>query len=147
MKLNELEQSLHQPQSNAPTVPTTKSYNPLIEQPLLIWWHKNGHKTLNECKKTLKDEFGQDIDIMVINQQNSEDWNIIGVKKEENKFYLFPRKKVGWRNDVFGSWFELAEKDNVLEGTPINRIKSFTRAIKNANEWQQIGRKGIVSTR
>jgi len=143
MKLNELEHSL--PQSNAPTVPVTYSYNPLKNQLLLAWWNNNGHQVLDECIKTLKNEFGQNLDVMVINQQNARDWNIIGVKKEENEFYLFPRRKVGWSNNIFGEWFKLEEE--VIEGTPINTIKSFTRAVKNANEWQQIGRKGIVSTR
>ena len=126
----------------------TPDLKPLNDMTLIDWWKRHGSKRLSECGHSLKTEFGV-VKASVINQNSDDpdDWYLLVVGNTNDEFLVLPRK-MGWREEIFGDWFELKEKGVVRGNEIIQSLRPpLTRAVRRDDSWHISNKKCVVSVK
>lgn len=126
----------------------TPDLKPLNDMTLIDWWKRNGSRRLSECGSLLKAEFGV-VKASVINQNSddSDDWYLLVVGNTNDEFLVLPRK-MGWRDEIFGDWFELKEKGTIRGNEIIQSLRPpLTRVVHNGKTWHITNKKCVASVK
>ena len=107
----------------------TEPKRPVLDDKKLIdWWNKNSTSELTKCKNSLKEKFGNEIEVVLIdsNENSDEDWYVIGIEEPlSQEVYVLPRQRILIRNIEL--WFETSNK--ISKRT---LIKSLVRTARSA---------------
>jgi chemotaxis protein histidine kinase CheA len=107
----------------------TEPKGPVLDEKKLIdWWDKNSTSELTKCKNSLKEKFGNEIEVVLIdsNENSDEDWYVIGIEEPlSQEVYVLPRQRILIRNIEL--WFETSNK--ISKRT---LIKSLVRTARSA---------------
>ncbi len=121
-----------------------ENHKPLTDINLHDWWKREGHNRFLDCKKSLGKEFG-DVTVGVM-KGHGEEWDIMAVSNDGTNFYILPRRRGLWNDQVYQDLFILEERASVREGMPIKSLMlPLPKAKKDYPGWHLIGNKGKVS--
>jgi hypothetical protein len=117
-----------QPEPEAPPVKSEPNYTPFTEENLIEWWNIDSLKTFSECKKNIKNKFGDDVTVEAIdfNHSNSEEWYLMLIFKNSSKKtrYVIPRRFLF--NIDIQIWFN-AQDGSTSRDVPIKSLNKLAK--------------------
>ena len=134
-----------QPEPEAPPVKSEPNYTPFTEENLIEWWNIDSLKTFSECKKNIKNKFGDDVTVEAIdfNHSNSEEWYLMLIFKNSSKKtrYVIPRRFY-FTIDI-QKWFD-AQDGSTSRDVPIKSLNKLAK-MKSGTTPEAPSEKGEVT--
>jgi len=134
-----------QPEPEAPPVKSEPNYTPFTEENLIEWWNIDSLKTFSECKKNIKNKFGDDVTVEAIdyNHSNPEEWYLMLIFKNSSKKtrYVIPRRFY-FTIDI-QKWFD-AQDGSTSRDVPIRFLNKLAK-MKSGTTPEVPSEKGEVT--